>query len=114
MSNWMTEKHGVPHKNGHVRFYVIGFEEDTFGYLGWYDMTDWDKGWKKMWDDALKIHNVDAEEDNFRILRHDQLLDLKSNVDWALQEALEDKDETTMMWWWRQEKLKEKHGGKAE
>ena len=98
--NWMTEKNGIPHKNGSVRFYLIGFEEDVFAYLGWHDMTDWDEGWKKVWEAAEKRSPGGA----FQVIRHDQLLDLQRNVQNAFEEALEDKDETTWRWWWKQEK----------
>jgi hypothetical protein len=53
--DWMTEEYGVPHKNGHVRFYLIGIDEDVHGYLGWYDMTDWKIGWDKMFADVMQI-----------------------------------------------------------
>jgi len=98
--NWMTEEGGIPHKNGSVRFYLIGIEEGVFAYLGWFDMTNWEKGWKKVWKAAQERHG----DDEFDVIRHDQLLDLASNVKWAFEEALEDKDETTWLWWYRQEK----------
>ena len=50
--HWTKEEHGIPHKNGHVRFYLVGFDDDVFGYLGWFDMNDWDEGWKKVWETA--------------------------------------------------------------
>ena len=99
--DWMTEEHGVPHKNGMVRFYLIGINEDVFGYLGWYYMTDWDKGLDKVLADALASRNGDED---FQVLRHDQLEDLARNVQWALFEALEDKDETTWSWWYKKER----------
>jgi hypothetical protein len=102
--HWMEKEYGVPHKNGHVRFYMVGYDEDVWGYLGWFDMTDWDEGWKKVWETAEKSRNGD---DAFQVLRHDQMLDLIRNVQWALEEALEDKDETTFSYWWKQERLKE-------
>ena len=105
--DWMTEEYGVPHKNGHVRFYLISSEEDVYGYLGWFDMTDWDKGWDKVWEAAKKKRNVEDAQD-FEILRHDQLLDLLSNVQFALQEALEDKEETTFLYWFNKRNPKEK------
>ena len=101
MSNWMTEPYGIPHKNGMVRFYVVGIDEDVYGYLGWFDMTDWDKGWEKVWEAAEKVCN---RGDSFQVLRHDQMLDLMRNVQWAFELALEDKDETTFSYWWKQEK----------
>ena len=99
--HWMEEEYGVPHKNGMVRFYVVGVDEDVHGYLGWFDMTDWDKGWEKVWEAAKKTRNKD---DDFQVLRHDQLLDVSRNVQWALEEALEDKDETTFSYWYKKEK----------
>jgi len=100
-TNWMEKKDGIPHKNGHVRFYMIGFDDDAYVYLGWFDMTDWDKGWEKVWEAAIKRNgNIN---DEFQVIRHDQMLTLQLNVTWALVEALVDKDETTEMWWYRKE-----------
>lgn len=106
--NWMDEE-GIPHKNGSVRFYIVSHEEDVHGYLGWYDMTNWDKGWKKVWADAVATRKRmgDLEPENIQVLRHDQMLDLMRNVQWAFEEALEDKDETTWLWWIRHNRLKE-------
>ena len=108
--HWTKEEYGIPHKNGMVRFYFVGVDEDVFGYLGWFDMTDWDEGWKKVWA-AAEAHHFSNNGD-FQVLRHDQLLDLARNVQWALQDALEDKDETTHMWWsrkkWAEEDKQEK------
>jgi hypothetical protein len=92
--NWMSEE-GIPHKNGFVRFYLVGFEEGVSAYLGWFDMTDWDEGWKKVWAEAEKRRPNEA----FEVIRHDQLQDLQRNVQYAFEEALEDKDETTWLWW---------------
>ena len=102
-SDWMSEEGGIPHKNGSVRFYLVGFEEDVYGYLGWFDMTDWDEGWKKVWEAAEKKR----PNEGFQVLRHDQMLDLMRNVQWAFEEAMEDKDETTWLWWIRHNRLKE-------
>jgi hypothetical protein len=108
--NWMTEEGGIPHKNGSVRFYLIGIEEGVFAYLGWFDMTDWDKGWGKVWEAAQECHG----DDEFQVIRHDQLLDLASNVKWAFEEALEDKDETTWLWWYKKERAEEKAKGEKK
>ena len=108
--HWMEEEYGVPHKNGMVRFYVVGIDEDVFGYLGWFDMTDWDEGWKKVWAAAEAKCN---EGDAFQVLRHDQMLDLMRNVQWAFQDAMEVEDETTDMWWMRK-KWKEEDEAKAK
>ena len=103
-SDWMSEEGGIPHKNGSVRFYLIGFEEGVHGYLGWFDMTDWDKGWEKVWEAAEKCRPNEA----FEVIRHDQLQDLQRNVQYAFEEALEDKEETTWLWWYRHNQKKEK------
>ena len=108
MTDWMTEEYGIPHKDGKVRWYVIGFQEDMFEYLGWFDMTDWDEGFEEVLTAARSLKwVVDADED-YRILRHDQLLWLKNNVDWALEEAMQVQGETTFEWWYEQKKLKDK------
>ena len=105
MTDWMNEEYGVPHKNGMVRFYLIGIDEDVYGYLGWHDMTDWDKGWEKVW--AAAEARKGEVEGEFKVLRHDQVIDLNNNLRWALEEALEDKDETTFLWWYKKDKSKE-------
>lgn len=102
--DWMTEEHGIPHKNGMVRFYLVGIEEGVYGYLGWFDMTDWDKGWDKVWEAAQKCR----PNEEFQVLRHDQMQDLMRNVQWAFEEAMEDKDETTWLWWLNHDKKKSK------
>ena len=108
--NWMDEEGGIPHKNGSVRFYLVGFEEGVYGYLGWFDMTDWDEGWKKVWEAAEKCRPNEA----FEVIRHDQLQDLQRNVQYAFEEALEDKDETTWLWWYRKEKAEAKTKGEEK
>lgn len=101
--HWTKEEYGIPHKNGKVRFYAIGIDEDVSHYLGWFDMNDWDEGWKKVWGAAVKA--VGGEDKvPFQVLRHDQLLDLANNVRWAMEDALKVKDETTWVWWYEQEK----------
>ena len=106
-SDWMTEEYGVPHKNGMVRFYLIGVDEDMFKYLGWYDMTDWEAGWNKMWTDAQASQQGQSNA-SFQIVRHDQLEDLARNIQMAFSEAMEDKDETTFLWWHRKKFEKKK------
>ena len=85
---------GIPNKNGMVRFYVIGRAEGASAYLGWYDMTDWNEGWKKVWADAENTMRRRACDNDlgFEVLRHDQLEDLSHNVQSALFEAMEDPD----------------------
>jgi hypothetical protein len=102
--NWMEEEYGVPHKNGHVRFYLIGFQEYVYEYLGWFDMTDWDKGMQKVCQASEKSQHRDED---YQLLRHDQIIDLSQNVQAVLEEALEDKDETTFSWWYKKKNPKE-------
>jgi len=45
----------------------------------------------------------------FEVMRHDQLQDLQRNVQYAFEEALEDKDETTWLWWYKHNQKKEKN-----
>jgi len=104
MKDWMKEEYGIPHKNGHVRFYMIGFNEDVFQYLGWYDMTNWDEAFDKVLADARKAAN---DDENFQILRHDQVIDLRNNVTWALDDAMQVDEETTFEWWWKKERAKD-------
>ena len=92
MVDWMTEEDGIPHKNGKIRWYVIGPEEDVYGYLGWHDMTDWYKGLEEVMFDAKQIAD---ESFDFQVLRHDQLITLARNVQYAMEEALEAAGETT-------------------
>jgi hypothetical protein len=96
MSGWMTEEYGIPHKNGKVRWYVIGADDDMYAYLGSYDMTDWGKGLEKVMVEAEKIADGSF---NFHVLRHDQLMTLARNVQYAMEEALEVKGETTYDYW---------------
>ena len=109
-SSWMTEEYGIPHKNGMVRFYMIGIDEDVFKYLGWYDMTDWETGWNKVWADAQATQQGQGDA-SFQIVRHDQLETLALNIHMAFSEALEDKDETTFFWWHRKISAKRKKNG---
>jgi hypothetical protein len=109
MTEWMNEEYGIPHKDGKVRWYVIGYQESEFEYLGWFDMTDWDEGFVEVLSAARLLKWVVDSDEDYRILRHDQLLELKNNVDWALEEAMQVQGETTFEWWYEQSKLKEKN-----
>lgn len=71
-------------------------------------MTDWDKGWGQVWKAAQKRNGENGDE--FQVIRHDQMLDLQRNVANSLEEALEDKDETTWLWWYKQRKESKSEG----
>ena len=113
MTNWMTEEYGIPHKDGKVRWYVVGFGEYEFAYLGWFDMTDWDEGFEEMLTAVRLLEWVADANYDYRTLRHDQLLGLQDNLSLALQEAMVVEGETTPEWWHekitQEEKLKEKN-----
>jgi len=115
MNDWTKEPYGIPHKNGMVRFYLVGIEEDVFAYLGWFDMTNWDEGWGKVWEAAEASSGAKrcARRGDFQVVRHDQMLELMRNVQLAFEEALEDKDETTFNYWWKQEKRFEEESNDA-
>lgn len=90
-SDWMDEKYGIPHKNGKIRWFMIGRGEFMYKHLGLYDMTDWNKGWEKLWADASHVATVRGERVNdFEVMRQDQLEDLSNNVQAALFEAMEE------------------------
>ncbi len=99
MTDWMTEEYGPPHKDGKIRWYVVGFQECEYAYLGWFDMTEWDDGFDEVLSAAKLLEWVVETNDDYRILRHDQLLCLQENLNWALQEAMKVKGETTPEWW---------------
>jgi len=85
MKNW-KEDSGIPHKDGKIKWYVIGFEEDESIYLGEYDMTDWDKTFEgqvfpKAEEKAGKYF------DTWQVMRADQLRDLMFNVASALHSS---------------------------
>ena len=88
-SNWMAEEYGIPHKNGKIRWFMIGRGECMYEHLGVYDMTDWDKGWEKVWEDANDVATKRGEKiEEYEVMRQDQLEDLSHNVQAALFEAL--------------------------
>ena len=85
MNDWMNEAYGIPHKNGHVRFYIVGYDEDLFGYLGWFDMTDWNKGFGEV----LKAANKIADEEGMQIafpLKGEYLEEYIEDIQYAIQE----------------------------
>ena len=94
MDNWMDE-YGIPHDNGKIKWYILAYQEDGGHYLGEYDMTDWDKGWNIMFDDALKCVDKFIDEDGqWQVCRHDQVLDMM----WAVFNALEQSKSLNSTW----------------
>ena len=87
MTDWMTEEDGIPHNNGKVRFYLIGADEDLYEYLGWFDMTDWDKGFQNVLNAAKNGRCRDCGD--YQIMRHDQLMTLARNIQWVIEAVLD-------------------------
>jgi hypothetical protein len=87
MKNW-KEDSGIPHKDGKIKWYVIGFEEDESTYLGEYDMTDWDKTFEEqVFPKAQEDADSFFASDLWQVMRADQLRDLMFNVASALQSS---------------------------
>ena len=85
MTNWKEES-GIPHKDGKIKWYIIGMEEDEYHYLGEYDMTEWDKTWDEIYAKAEKtIEKYGWEEWN--VIRKDLLIDMMWNIFNALDES---------------------------
>ena len=84
MKNWKEES-GIPHDNGKIKWYAIGFEEEESFYIGEYDMTDWDKTFdEEVFPKAQKHAENYFESDCWQTIRGDQLRDLMFNVAHAL------------------------------
>jgi hypothetical protein len=83
MSDWMqADEDGwqpIPHKNGKIKWYVLGVEEDGGHYVGEYDMTDWNTAWEVMWEKAKKMADKYMATE-WTLLRQDQLIDIMFNV----------------------------------
>lgn len=99
--HWTMEDFGIPHTEGYVRFYLLGFDELAYDYLGWFDMNDWDKGMQKVWQAAEKSQYKD---EHYELLRHDQLMDLSRNVRLLIEEALDETNPVIAEYWSKKEK----------
>jgi len=73
-----------------VRFCVVSASEDGTGVLGDYDMTDWDEGWKVLWEDVEKyVDKFGMDISAISVLRIDQAMDL-----WLDLQVMLEKDGT--------------------
>jgi len=99
--HWTQEDFGIPHTEGYIRFYLLGFDEYVYDYLGWFNMNDWDEGWKKVWQAAEKS---DHKDEAYKLLRHDQMVDLMRNVQGAFELALEEVNPIIADYWAKKEK----------
>lgn len=82
MKNWKEES-GIPHDNGKIKWYAVGTGEDESLYVGEYDMTDWGTAWDKIWE-ITKEKTDKYFEQEWTLLRKDQLIDMMFNVAGAL------------------------------
>ena len=84
MKNWMGESE-IPHDNGKIKWYAIGYEEEESYYLGEYDMTDWDKTFdEQVFPKAQEKAGKYFASDLWQVIRKDQVIDLMFNVANAL------------------------------
>jgi hypothetical protein len=73
-----------------VRFCVVSATEDGTWVLGDYDMTDWDEGWKVLWEDVKKyVEDNDMDLSTITVMRIDQAMDL-----WLDLQVMLEKDGT--------------------
>jgi hypothetical protein len=97
IKNWMEEKDGyqlIPHKNGKIKWYVLGFEQDGGHYVGEYDMTDWDKTFNEVvFPEAEKIAHDWLFSNEWQVMRKDQLIDMMFSVAGALYSSGDFKEE---------------------
>ena len=85
MANW-KEENGIPHKDGKIKWYIIGMYAEEYHYLGEYDMTEWDKTWDAMYVEAEKIATR-CHFEEWNVVRKDLLLDMMWNIFNALDES---------------------------
>ena len=99
--HWTMEDFGIPHTEGYLRFYLIGFDEYVSEYLGWFDMNDWDKGMQKVWQAAEKSEHRDEQ---YQLIHHNQLLELSRNVRALMEDALDETNPVIAEYWAKKEK----------
>ena len=99
--HWTMEDFGIPHTEGYLRFYLLGFDEDIYEYLGWFNMNDWDKGMQKVWQAAEKSQHKD---ENYHLLDHNQLLEVSRSVRSLMEEALDETNPVIAEYWSKKEK----------
>ena len=85
MTNWKAEGN-IPHKDGKIKWYIIGMFEDEYHYLGEHDMTDWDKAWDAVFAEAMKVATKYGFEE-WNVVRKDLLIDNMWNIFNALEES---------------------------
>lgn len=86
MKDWI-KRGGIPHDNGKIKWFAIGYEEDESYYVGEYDMTDWDKTFDEVCEKATDFADKCFPSDEWKLIRKDQLEDLMWNVASALRDA---------------------------
>jgi hypothetical protein len=92
MKNWI-EQDCIPHKDGKIKWYAIGFQEEESLYIGEYDMTDWDKTFdEQVFPKAQEKADRYFQDDIWQVIRKDQLVDMMFNVASALHDSGDFKD----------------------
>ena len=90
MDNWMQES-GIPHDNGKIKWFIFSLQGDSGSgghYVGEFDMTDWEEGWKLVFAKAESVAEKYLDEDEWwQTLREDQVVDVMWNVFTALHDA---------------------------
>lgn len=113
MENWKEES-GIPHKDGKIKWYIIGFKQDESHYIGEYDMTDWDKTFdEQVFPKAQEDANSLFESDIWQVMRHDQVRDMMFNVAHAMYDSGDFKEDWIDKDWfdWLDEEDEEKSDG---
>lgn len=100
MKNWMEDS-GIPHDNGKIKWYAIGFEEDEGCYVGEYDMTDWDKTFdEQVFPKAKAEADSMFHSDLWQVIRKDQVIDMMHNLSIALHSSGDFKKDWIDADWW--------------
>lgn len=86
MKNWKEET-GIPHRDGKIKWYVLGFEEEESAFVGEFDMTDWDKTFDEQVFPKAQEMAKHFDQDLWQVIRGDQLRDLMFNVASALYDS---------------------------
>ena len=87
MKNWIKED-GIPHKDGKIKWYALGFQEDEYFYIGEFDMTNWNKTFdEEVFPKAQEHADACFESDMWQVIRADQLFDLMFNVAHAMYDS---------------------------
>jgi hypothetical protein len=104
MENWMEDEDGfqrIPHDNGKIKWYVLGFDEEAGHYVGEYDMTDWHKTFDEVvFPKAQEIADNFLDTDEWKLIRKDHLIDMLHSVSHALYQSGDFRESWIAMDFW--------------